>query len=219
MQGHHKTKGDIATVSVLCSCLAGAVLLLLCCCCLQVDRGAYSWVVVGLHRQMWGPTTNTINKLNLARLQADYEDLFMKYKVDLVLQGHDHAYARMCPLYKGKCIHGRQASSPETGAEDGLTAGDAAAGSTSMPVSPQLQQITAKVDPGAPIYVLAGHAGAGFTHAFPKPLPSWVEFGVQDQNGYLRVTVSGNVLAMVSVSTDGGHIMDGVKIIKTRQAT
>lgn len=71
-------------------------------------------------------------------------------------------------------------------------------------------------NPGAPIYILAGHAGAGFTHAFPKPLPEWVVYGVQDQNGYLRVTVSGNRLKAVSISTDDGRVMDGVEIVRDR---
>jgi hypothetical protein len=71
-------------------------------------------------------------------------------------------------------------------------------------------------NPTAPIYILAGHAGAGFTHAFPDPLPDWVAFGAQDRNGYLRVTVSGSTLTAVSVSTDNGRVMDGVKIVRTQ---
>jgi hypothetical protein len=71
-------------------------------------------------------------------------------------------------------------------------------------------------NPGAPIYILAGHAGAGFTHAFPSRLPNWVRYGVQDRNGYVRVTVSGGRLKAVSVSTDDGSIMDGVEIVRTQ---
>jgi hypothetical protein len=69
-------------------------------------------------------------------------------------------------------------------------------------------------NPRAPIYILAGHAGAGFTHAFPDPLPEWVEHGAQDANGYLRVTVRGGSLTAVSISTDDGRVMDGVEIVK-----
>jgi hypothetical protein len=71
-------------------------------------------------------------------------------------------------------------------------------------------------NPGAPIYILAGHAGAGFTHAFPSPLPGWVRYGAQDRNGFVRVTVSGGRLKAVSVSTDDGSIMDGVEIVRIR---
>ncbi|KAF6260686.1 Metallo-dependent phosphatase-like protein [Scenedesmus sp. NREL 46B-D3] len=115
----------------------------------KVDRSKHPWLVVGCHRMMAGPTTNPVNVQNMARLQADYEELFKQHAVDQVLQ-----------------------------------------------------------DPQAPVYVLAGHAGAGFTHAFPAVLPGWVAFGVQDQNGYVRVTVSGNKLTMASISTDDGHVID-----------
>jgi hypothetical protein len=36
---------------------------------------------------MVGPTSDPVNILTLARLQSDLEELFLKYKVDLVLQG------------------------------------------------------------------------------------------------------------------------------------
>jgi hypothetical protein len=68
------------------------------------------------------------------------------------------------------------------------------------------------------VYVLAGHAGAGFTHAFPDVLPGWVAFGVQDQNGYVRVTVSGEKLTLLSLSADDGHVIDGVQIVKKAAA-
>ncbi|WIA33189.1 hypothetical protein OEZ86_006336 [Tetradesmus obliquus] len=37
---------------------------------------------------------------------------------------------------------------------------------------------------------------------------------INDQNGYLRVTVSGGRLTLVSLSTDDGHVIDGVQIVK-----
>lgn len=58
-------------------------------CALQAQRQQTPWLVVGLHRQMVGPTTDPVNVETLARLQADLEDLFLKYKVDLVLQGEE----------------------------------------------------------------------------------------------------------------------------------
>lgn len=53
----------------------------------QVDRARTPWLVVGLHRQMVGPTSDPVNVLNLARLQGNLEVLFLQHKVDLVLQG------------------------------------------------------------------------------------------------------------------------------------
>jgi hypothetical protein len=53
----------------------------------QVDRQRTPWLVVGVHKQMAGPTKDPVNVLNQERLQRDLEDLFLKHKVDLVLQG------------------------------------------------------------------------------------------------------------------------------------
>lgn len=43
--------------------------------------------------------------------------------------------------------------------------------------------------PDAPIYVLTGNAGAGFTHSFPKPanVPSWVAAGWQVRRRFVMV--------------------------------
>jgi hypothetical protein len=139
--------------------------------------------------------------------------------------GHDHAYARTCPFAKGRCTsspqpgmqHQRASASSTIGGDGRVTRESttvAAGGANSKPVV--VETVT---DPTAPIYILAGHAGAGFTHAFPDPLPDWVVFGAQDRNGYLRVTVCGNTLTAVSVSTDDGRVMDGVKVVRTKPRT
>ncbi|KAF8067344.1 PAP1 [Scenedesmus sp. PABB004] len=159
-----------------------------------VNRRETPWIVVALHRCMVCPTANPVNVANAARLQADWEELFLDAGVDLVLQGHDHAYARTCPWRRGACVGGAAAAAAAPPAAGGglpvLAAG------------------------AAPVYVLAGHAGAGFTHAFPDPLPPWVAAGLQDRNGYLRVRVTGDRLTLVTVSTDDGAVMDGVTLIR-----
>ena len=137
-----------------------------------------------------------------------------------VAAGHDHAYARTCPFAKGSC----SSNAPGSGAQH--TSGSrspshANGGTGSRPAAPGSSKgrpapVETVHDPKAPIYILAGHAGAGFTHAFPKPLPEWVAYGVQDMNGYLRVTATANTLTAVSVSTDDGHVMDGVQIVRGR---
>jgi hypothetical protein len=66
--------------------------------------------------------------------------------------------------------------------------------------------------PSAPVYILAGHAGAGFTTSLPAQLPKWTEYATQTKNGYLRVTASNSTLLVESVSTDDGTVMDAVQI-------
>lgn len=39
-------------------------------------------------------------------LQQELEPLLWKYKVDLLLTGHMHAYERSCPVYRQKCTLG-----------------------------------------------------------------------------------------------------------------
>jgi len=57
-----------------------------------------------MHRMMVAPSTDTRpvvgDVANMQRLQRDYEDLFMTHNVSLVVTGHQHAYARTCPIYQ-----------------------------------------------------------------------------------------------------------------------
>jgi hypothetical protein len=39
-----------------------------------------------------------------AMLQLHLEPLFYKYKIDVNLFGHLHAYERSCPMYQKKCV-------------------------------------------------------------------------------------------------------------------
>eukprot|EP00798_Chlamydomonas_sp_ICE-L_P027166 gene27165-2406_t len=74
----------------------------------SVNRSTTPWVIVGMHRMMLAPGTwakpNVGDMDNMERLQNDYEDLFMRHGVDLVVQGHEHAYARSCMFYQGNCV-------------------------------------------------------------------------------------------------------------------
>ncbi|CAL1518664.1 metallophosphoesterase family protein [Chitinophaga sp. MM2321] len=48
------------------------------------------WTVVLFHHPIYSPKSSRDNK----RMRETFKPLFDKYKVDLVLQGHDHTYAR-----------------------------------------------------------------------------------------------------------------------------
>lgn len=62
------------------------------------------------------------------------------------------------------------------------------------------------------VYVMAGNGGAGFTHSFPLVLPGFVEFGLQNQNGYVRVTTARDEMLVEAVSTDDGHVFDATRL-------
>ena len=43
-------------------------------------------------------------------MQQDLEPLYIEHKVDVVLSGHEHTYARMCALKHDKCVAGSGAA-------------------------------------------------------------------------------------------------------------
>ena len=121
-----------------------------------------------------------------------------------MIQGHEHAYARTCMLYKGECVDGGGSDGGVSGGNGGLSASseqpagqkggrpltEATVGTPKphrrlgaellqeqqqQQQQQQLKQSSELRPPRrAPVYILAGNAGAGFTHGFPKSLPDWV---------------------------------------------
>ena len=56
----------------------------------QLAANRARWIIVVVHHPMY-----SVRNHNHKRQQAAFDDLLLKYKVDLVLQGHEHAYAAM----------------------------------------------------------------------------------------------------------------------------
>jgi hypothetical protein len=61
----------------------------------RVDRARTPWVIVGTHGNLYSTYRGHFKGLECFRLA--YEPLFLKYGVDLVLNGHTHAYERFHP--------------------------------------------------------------------------------------------------------------------------
>lgn len=59
------------------------------------------WLIVFQHHPLYGSTRNRGNNTGLI---ATVEPLYDKYKVDLVLAGHDHVYERNYPLRNGRPV-------------------------------------------------------------------------------------------------------------------
>jgi 3',5'-cyclic AMP phosphodiesterase CpdA len=54
------------------------------------EKQPNKWTVITFHHPIFSPKTTRDNK----RMRETFKPLFDQYKVDLVLQGHDHTYAR-----------------------------------------------------------------------------------------------------------------------------
>ncbi|ETL84033.1 hypothetical protein L917_16083, partial [Phytophthora nicotianae] len=118
----------------------------------DANRDNVPWIIVGMHRPMYtirscdanGVPNNDYEALNV---QAAFEELFIKYKVDLVLQGHVHAYERHYPTANSSAVM------------------DGVSNDTNTYENPQ-----------APVYVIAGSAGGpeGMFKFENPPSPDWL---------------------------------------------
>ena len=63
-------------------------------------KNSAKWTIVAMHQ----PIYSTGNERDNPELQELFLPLFDKYKVDLVLQGHDHTYGRTYPLKGGQIV-------------------------------------------------------------------------------------------------------------------
>lgn len=62
----------------------------------QLAANRKEWIIVSMHKGPYGGKPNE----NI----QDWVELFDQYKVDLVLQGHNHEYARSFPMRDGKVV-------------------------------------------------------------------------------------------------------------------
>jgi len=64
----------------------------------SVNRTETPWILVGFHTPWY--CSNIQHNDSGADMRFYFEDLFYKYGVDLVLNGHVHAYERTAPIYQ-----------------------------------------------------------------------------------------------------------------------
>ncbi|KAJ0403914.1 hypothetical protein P43SY_009407 [Pythium insidiosum] len=70
----------------------------------NVDRSKTPWIVLTAHRMMYTTQLGEAADLLVSvHFRKHMEDLLWKYKVNLVLVGHQHSYERSCAVRGGKC--------------------------------------------------------------------------------------------------------------------
>ncbi|KAJ8527468.1 hypothetical protein ON010_g14794 [Phytophthora cinnamomi] len=163
----------------------------------DANRDNVPWLVVGMHRPMYtirscdadGKPNNDFEALNV---QEAFEALLIKYKVDLVLQGHVHAYERQYPVANGSAVmHG---------------------------VS---KDATTYKNPQAPVYVISGSAGGPeglYKYKHPES-PKW--HAVMDNKHYsvTLLSVSPTNLTLTTVESATGAVIDKFSVLKDDQGS
>ncbi|XP_065194542.1 uncharacterized protein LOC135825837 [Sycon ciliatum] len=70
----------------------------------STDRKVLPWVVVTLHRPMYSNESDSHSDNVVANHERElFEDLIVKYKVNIMFSGHYHSYMRSCPVIKNVC--------------------------------------------------------------------------------------------------------------------
>ena len=70
----------------------------------RADRTVQPWLIVMAHRPAYSQVSrHDADNMFSAHLRQQLDDLFLKYRVNLVLTGHMHSYQRSCPGYMGGC--------------------------------------------------------------------------------------------------------------------
>jgi hypothetical protein len=135
------------------------------------NRATVPWVVLSLHRPMYcstGEGSEPDYGPN-SQYQTALEPLLLQYDVDLVIQGHMHAYERMHPSVNGQSItYPEKLTVPSTN-----EAGEAT----------QAEVDLYRTQGKGPVYVVQGNTGAMQFERWATPRPDWS--AVRFANGFV----------------------------------
>ncbi|GAB9469141.1 Acid phosphatase [Globisporangium polare] len=157
----------------------------------DANRAQVPWLIVGMHRPMYTllECDKDGNPKGTARaIQLAFEELFIKYKVDVVVAGHVHAYERHFPIANSKKV---------------------AAGVS--------QDRKSYVNPQAPVYLVTGAAGnsEGHEHLHDKPRVEWVAATDTTHYGISSLKVTRKALSFKLLGTGDGVVYDEFEITKS----
>jgi len=71
-----------------------------------IDREVTPWVVVVFHAPLYTTFLGHVGEIESISMKKAMEPIFAKYGVNLVISGHDHAYMRTHPLFRGRRTQG-----------------------------------------------------------------------------------------------------------------
>ncbi|TYZ65329.1 hypothetical protein PybrP1_010035 [[Pythium] brassicae (nom. inval.)] len=154
------------------------------------NRANVPWLIVAMHRPIYH--IGTVDKAgqptkDAKTIQAAFEELFLKYGVDVVLAGHEHSYERHLPIARGAAV----------------TAG----------VSADKKTYT---NPKAPVYIVTGAAGNVEDHkSKPSSTAAWNVVSDFENFGISTVTVSRGALEFKFIASASKKELDSFVITKS----
>lgn len=75
----------------------------------SIDRKKTPWVIVMMHTQFYTTFSTHVGEKETTVMRESMESLFVKYRVNLVFSGHDHAYMRSKPMFNGTSVENGKA--------------------------------------------------------------------------------------------------------------
>lgn len=153
------------------------------------NRDKVPWIIVGMHRPIYDTDTCDENFRPRATsdfIQTAFEDLFIKYGVDVVFAGHEHAYQRHYPIANATAITKGVSSDKKTYA-----------------------------NPRAPVYIVTGGPGNPEPNQWTGEAVPWnamgaVEYGIST----MRVTRRSLEFKYVTSTTGTSSTLDEFAILK-----
>jgi len=76
----------------------------------NAHNGQYRWLFVQTHKSVASLADHAADKDIQYYVEAGFQQLMDTYRVDFVLAGHDHIYARSYPMFDGKRVEGKSGS-------------------------------------------------------------------------------------------------------------
>jgi len=157
------------------------------------NRAERPWIFIATHQPIYC-SLNAEGDLpdkrcyNFYSRYIELDELFNKYKVDMVLQGHVHNWERMGPTYKNKSMdYGSWSES---------------------------QRKTHMANPEAPIYTIEGAAGNSYFMAGNTPLADY-SINVDSTLSFSTITiVNSTALKYEHINSQNGHVMDYFYVLK-----
>ena len=156
-----------------------------------LNRDKQPWIIAYSHRPIYCSHKDKDCRKNPSRFK-DFEDVLLKYNVDLLVGGHVHFYERMLPIKYGAV--------------------------TPFQVLPNDENYNHIVNPESPVYLLQGMAGHRGDKANPKRIYKGKAFTVKVDKAYSYAALQSSNsthLLVENFRSDNGSLNDYFYIIKS----